>query len=124
MIKVPPYLKPGDTIGIVCPAGYMTFERAQTCIDTLGDWGYKTKIGRTLGSNSSNYFSGTDGERLQDLQQMINDDDVRAVLCARGGYGIGRIIDQLDFKKFVRQPKWLVGFSDVTVLHAHVYSNF
>ena len=124
MIKFPPYLKAGDTIGIVCPAGYMTFERAQTCIDTLGDWGYKTKIGRTLGSSSSNYFSGTDGERLQDLQQMIDDDDVRAVLCARGGYGIGRIIDRLDFKKFVRQPKWLVGFSDVTVLHAHVYSNF
>jgi muramoyltetrapeptide carboxypeptidase len=77
-----------------------------------------------LGSSSANYFSGTDAERLQDLQEMMDDDNVQAVLCARGGYGIGRIIDQLDFRKFIRRPKWLVGYSDVTVLHAHVYSNF
>ena len=102
----------------------MALEKAQTCIDTLGHWGYKTKIGRTLGSSSPNYFSGTDAERLQDLQEMMDDDNVQAVLCARGGYGIGRIIDQLDFRKFIRRPKWLVGYSDVTVLHAHVYSNF
>jgi muramoyltetrapeptide carboxypeptidase len=124
MTKVPPYLKPGDTIGIVCPAGYMALERVQTCIDTLGQWGYKTKIGRTLGGSSENYFSGNDDERLHDLQEMMNDDNVHAVLCARGGYGVGRIIDRLNFKKFIRQPKWLIGFSDVTVLHAHIYSNF
>jgi muramoyltetrapeptide carboxypeptidase len=124
VIKIPPYLKSGDTIGIVCPAGYMSFEKAQTCINTLHEWGYKTKIGKTLGSNSENYFSGTDEERLQDLQQMMDDDSVQAVLCGRGGYGIGRIIDKINFKKFVRQPKWLIGFSDVTVLHTHIYSNY
>ena len=124
MTKVPPYLKPGDTIGIVCPAGYMALEKAQTCIDTLEQWGYKTKIGRTLGSSSANYFSGSDDERLLDLQEMMDDDNVQAVLCGRGGYGIGRIIDHINFKKFIRQPKWLIGFSDVTVLHAHIYSNF
>jgi muramoyltetrapeptide carboxypeptidase len=124
VIKTPPYLKSGDTIGIVCPAGYMSFEKAQTCINTLHEWGYKTKIGKTLGSNSENYFSGTDEERLQDLQQMMDDDSVQAVLCGRGGYGIGRIIDKINFKKFVRQPKWLIGFSDVTVLHTHIYSNY
>ena len=124
MIKIPPYLKPGDTVGIVCPAGYMSLEKAHTCIQTLGEWGYKTKIGKTLGGNSGNYFSGNDTERLQDLQEMIDDDNVHAVLCGRGGYGIGRIIDQINFEKFRRQPKWLIGFSDVTVLHTHVYTNY
>ena len=124
VIKIPPYLKPGDTIGIVCPAGYMPFEKAQTCIDTLHHWGYKTQTGKTLGSDSENYFSGTDDQRLEDLQKMLDDDNVQAVLCARGGYGIGRIIDRIDFKKFIKQPKWLIGFSDVTVLHAHIYSNY
>lgn len=124
MIKIPPYLKPGDAIGIVCPAGYMPFEKAQTCIDTLHRWGYKTKIGTTLGGNSQTYFSGTDEERLADLQEMLDDDDVHAILFGRGGYGIGRIINRVDFKRFVRHPKWLIGFSDVTVLHAHIFSNY
>ena len=124
MTKVPPYLKPGDTIGIVCPAGYMPLEKAQTCINTLHQWGYKTKVGKTLGGGSETYFSGTDEERLEDLQEMMDDSSVRAILCGRGGYGIGRIIDRVNFKKFVKQPKWLIGFSDVTVLHAHIYSNY
>lgn len=124
MIKIPPYLKPGDTIGIVCPAGYMPLEKAQACIDTLHQWRYKTKIGKTLRGNSETYFSGTDEERLEDLQQMMDDNSVHAVLCGRGGYGIGRIIDRVSFKKFIKQPKWLIGFSDVTILHAHLYSNY
>ena len=124
MVKIPKYLQPGDTIGIVCPAGYMPFEKAQTCIDTLHQWGYRTKIGATLGGNSQTYFSGTDEERLADLQEMIDDDNVQAVLCGRGGYGIGRIINKINFKKFARYPKWLIGFSDVTVLHAHIYRNY
>lgn len=124
MIRLPPYLIPGDTIGIMCPAGYMAFEKAQTCINTLQEWGYKTKIGKTLGSDSENYFSGTDDERLQDLQEMLDDAEVSAILFGRGGYGIGRIIDKIRFKKFKKNPKWLIGFSDVTVLHAHIYTNF
>jgi len=124
MIRIPPYLQPEDAIGIVCPAGYMPLEKAQTAIDILKGWGYKIKIGRTLGSNSANYFSGTDEERLNDFQQMLDDDEVKAVFCARGGYGIGRIIEQIDFKKFKQNPKWVAGFSDVTVLHSHIYSNY
>ena len=124
MIKIPPYLKHGDCIGILCPAGYMALEKAQTCIQTLRDWGYQVKIGKTLGSQSQNYFSGTDEERLQDFQQMLDDDEVKAILCARGGYGVGRIIDQINFKKFKKAPKWIIGFSDVTVLHAHIHSNY
>lgn len=124
MIRTPSYLQKGDTIGIVCPAGYMSLEKAQTCINTLQDWGYKIKIGKTLGSDSQNYFSGTDEERLNDFQQMLDDDEVKGILCARGGYGIGRIIEQINFKKFQQTPKWVIGFSDVTILHSHIYSNY
>lgn len=102
----------------------MALEKAQTCIDTLHQWGFNTKIGKTLGSSSKNYFSGTDEERLQDLQNMMDDDKVQAILCGRGGYGIGRMIDDINFKKFSKQPKWLIGYSDVTILHAHIYSNY
>src|ERR1700722_7691224 len=116
MIKTPSYLQAGETIGIVCPAGYMNFEKAKTCIDTFESWGYKIKIGKTLGSDSQNYFSGNDKERLADFQKMLDDDEMKAVFCARGGYGIGRIIEQVDFKKFKKNPKWVIGFSDVTIL--------
>lgn len=124
MVKVPPYLEPGDTIGITCPAGYMAAVKAQTCIDTLQQWGYKVKVGATLGSDSTTYFSGTDDERLHDFQSMLDDDTVKAILCGRGGYGMGRIIDKIDFKAFKKSPKWIIGFSDITVLHSHLYSNY
>lgn len=123
MTIIPPYLKPGDTIGIVCPAGYMPFEKAQTCIETLTAWGFKVIPGKTLG-NQFNYFSGTDKERLHDLQHMMDDKSIDAILCGRGGYGTGRIIDQLDFSKFMKHPKWIVGFSDITILENHLLANY
>jgi muramoyltetrapeptide carboxypeptidase len=123
MTTIPPYLKKGDTIGIVCPAGFMPLEKLQTCISVLAEWGYKVKIGKTVG-NQFNYFSGTDKERLDDLQQMLDDHSVHAILCGRGGYGVGRIIDNLNFKKFRKNPKWIIGFSDITILHWHIYSRF
>jgi muramoyltetrapeptide carboxypeptidase len=124
MVKIPPYLQPGQTIALVCPAGYMAMEKAQTCIDVLQQWGYKVKVGTTVGSFSSTYFSGTDEERLINFQQILDDDSVHAVLCARGGYGVTRIIDHIDFKKFKKHPKWIIGFSDITVLHSHIHSNY
>lgn len=124
MVKTPPYLVKGNTIGIVCPAGYMAAERVQKCVARLIEWGYRVKLGKTVGSASDNYFSGSDGERLADLQEMIDDDEVSAVLFGRGGYGITRIIDDISFKKFSAKPKWLIGFSDITVLHSHVFSNY
>ena len=124
MIKIPPYLKKGNTIGITCPAGYMAKEKAQSCIDTLQRWGFEVMVGKTLGSSSNNYFSGTDEERLNELQAMMDDDGINAILCGRGGYGVGRIIDQLDFTRFKKKPKWIIGFSDITILHAHIYSNY
>jgi muramoyltetrapeptide carboxypeptidase len=124
MSTIPPYLKKGDKIGIVSPAGYMPVEKMQACIESLDAWGYNVQLGTTTHSNSSNYFSGTDDERLEDLQNMLDDHSVKAVLCARGGYGMSRIIDRISFKRFLKRPKWIIGFSDITVLHAHIYSNF
>jgi len=124
MIATPPYLQKGDVIGIVCPSGFMPVEKASECIRVLNEeWGFQTKVGKTLG-NEFNYFSGTDEQRLSDFQQMLDDDGIKAILCARGGYGLSRIIDKIDFKKFKRQPKWIIGYSDVTVLHSHLYSNY
>ena len=124
MIKIPPYLKKGDTIGITCPAGYMAAEKVQTCIEVLQQWGYKVKKGNTVGGSSSTYFSGTDDERLAELQQMLDDKNITAILCGRGGYGTGRIVEQIDFKKFRKYPKWIIGFSDITVLHSHINRQF
>ena len=124
MIETPPYLEKGDIIGLVCPSGYMPVEKASECIRVLNEeWGFRTKIGKTLG-NQFNYFSGTEEERLNDFQQLLDDDEVKAILCARGGYGLSRIIDKINFKKFKKQPKWIIGYSDVTVLHSHLYSNY
>ena len=123
-MTIPPYLKPGDTIGLICPAGYMPAEKVQACVQTLKDWGYEVRVGATVGSNSTNYFSGTDEERRNELQQMLDDDTIHAIMCARGGYGLGRIIDDLNFKKFRDSPKWLIGFSDITILLSHVFSRY
>lgn len=120
MIKIPPYLKKGDTIGITCPAGYMAAAKAMTCISTLQQWGFDVMVGKTLGSGSDNYFSGTDEDRRDELQAMLDDERIDAILFGRGGYGMGRIIDQLDFTRFKKKPKWLIGFSDITVLHCHL----
>jgi len=124
MVKIPPYLLPGDTIGVVCPAGYISPEKTESAIQTFQDWGYQVKIGKTLGTDTGNYFSGTDKERLNDFQSMLDDDDIQAVFCARGGYGTGRIIEEISFKKFKKNPKWIIGFSDITILHSHIYSNY
>jgi len=121
---LPPFLQPGDTIAIVCPSGFMAREKAQTCIDTLQQWGYKVRIGATLDSDSENYFSGTNEQRLADLQHALDDTAVNAVFCGRGGYGLSRIIDALDFTAFRQTPKWLIGYSDITVLHAHVLTRY
>ncbi|MDR3711378.1 MAG: LD-carboxypeptidase [Puia sp.] len=124
MVTLPPALQPGDTIGLVCPAGYMSGDKARVCIEALHQWGYHVRVGTTLGSDSGNYFSGTDEQRLADLQQMLDDPAIKAILCGRGGYGVGRIIDRIDFSAFKKTPKWIIGFSDITVLHAHIYANY
>ena len=119
----PPYLKEGDNIGIVCPAGYMPAESAETALKVFKEWGFKVTPGITFGKKH-NYFAGTDDERLYDLQHMMDDPAIDAIFCARGGYGTGRIIERLSFRKFCKRPKWIIGFSDITVLHSHLFANY
>jgi len=121
--KIPPYLKKGDTIGISSPAGYITLQEIEPAILKLKEWGFNIKIGTTIGKRDFT-FGGTDAERLADFQQLLDDEKVSCILCARGGYGFIRIIDSLHFKKFTKKPKWIIGFSDITVLHSHLNANF
>ena len=100
----------------------MPRSKMSTCFKVLREeWGFQVVEGKTLGTGDG-YFSGTDEERAADLQSMLDNEEVDAILCARGGYGVGRIIDRLDFTAFQKRPKWLIGFSDITVLHAHILS--
>lgn len=121
--KRPPYLKQGDIIGITCPAGFITHEEVEPAIQQMESWGFKVVKGKTVGARDFT-FGGTDLERLEDLQQMMNDTSIRAIMCARGGYGAVRIVDHLDFSVFKISPKWLIGFSDITILHCHLNSNY
>jgi muramoyltetrapeptide carboxypeptidase len=113
----PQNLQAGDVIGMVCPAGTIPLEKVQKCVETLASWGYQVKLGSTVGGKHFTY-SGTDAERAADLQNMMDDSSVKAILCARGGYGLSRIINDLDFTGMLAHPKWVIGFSDITVLHA------
>lgn len=115
----PPYLKPGDKVAIVAPAKNISAERIDNAIQILTSWGLEVSTGRHV-LGSFNYFSGTDEERAADFQEALDDEKIRAVFCARGGYGTVRIIDQLNFERFRNNPKWIIGYSDITVLHSHV----
>lgn len=119
-IKTPPYLQPGDTIGITCPAGFSLLETIQPSIDIIQSWGYKIRLGNTIGK-MDHTFGGTDAERAADFQQMMDDITIKAILCATGGYGAVRMLDLLNFKAFKNNPKWVIGFSDITVLHSHLH---
>jgi muramoyltetrapeptide carboxypeptidase len=121
--KIPQYLKKGDTIGITSAAGYITLVDCNDAINMIQSWGFAIKMGSTVGTKSFT-FGGTDEERIADLQQMLDDDSLKAIMIARGGYGLVRIIDKLNFTKFIKRPKWIIGFSDVTVLHSHINKNF
>lgn len=121
--KIPPYLVVGDTIGITCPAGHITSAEIEPSIIQMKSWGFNVVIGNTVDKRDFT-FGGTDEERLADLQQMLDDPKIKAIMCARGGYGAIRILDQLDFSKYKSSPKWLIGFSDITILHSHINTNY
>ena len=118
--KIPLYLKHGDTIGITSPASYISMADIQSAVQLIESWGFKIEIGNVIGKKDFTY-GGSDEERAADLQSMLDSPDIKAILCARGGYGLVRIIDRLNFKHFAANPKWIVGFSDITVLHSHVH---
>ncbi|MCC7524622.1 MAG: LD-carboxypeptidase [Chitinophagaceae bacterium] len=121
--RIPPSLKSGDAIGITAPAGHITAEELKPAIQQMESWGLRIKLGNTIGKRDFG-FGGTDAERAADFQQMLDDPSIKAIMCARGGYGSIRIVDQLNFSKFLNKPKWIIGFSDITVLHCHIASNF
>ncbi len=120
---IPRYLRTGDIIGITAPAGHIKAEEILPAIQQMEGWGFKIKLGETIGKMDYT-FGGTDEERAKDFQNMMDDPSIKAIMCARGGYGMVRIIDMLDFSKFVTKPKWIIGFSDVTVIHAHLNRNY
>jgi len=114
---IPPYLKPDSKIRIVSPAGKIKEERIAPAVEWFKKQGYKVELGKHIFAQHFQ-FAGTDTQRLEDLQTAFDDPKTDAIICSRGGYGTVHIIDKLDFTKFKKHPKWLVGFSDVTILHS------
>ena len=119
----PPDLVPGDRIGIVAPARKVNREEMAPALETIRLWGFEAVEGDHL-YGEHHQFSGTDAERTADMQRMLDDDSVKAVFCARGGYGSVRVIDRLDFTNFQKKPKWIAGYSDITVFHSHIHTQF
>jgi len=117
----PTQLKKGDKIGVIAPARKISREEISLAVDLLKSWGIEVVFGKNLFSEQ-NQFSGSDEERGEDLQTMLDDNSVKAIISARGGYGTLRIIDKIDFTSFKKNPKWIVGFSDITVLHSHIHN--
>ncbi len=115
----PPSLKKGDTVAIVSTARKNIDDNLKPAIDLLKSWGLEVKIGSTIGLDL-NQLAGTDEQRAQDFQEQLDNPNIKMIWCVRGGYGTVRMIDLLDFTKFKQSPKWIVGFSDVTVLHSHL----
>ena len=118
----PPYLKKGDKVAITCPAKKLPNPMTDA-ISLLQSWGLEVILGETL-NLSFHQFAGDDAQRAQDLQRLVDDDSIKAIIAARGGYGTIRMIDKVDFGRLTQNPKWLVGFSDITLLHTHLYNNF
>ncbi|MFN2379463.1 MAG: LD-carboxypeptidase [Bacteroidales bacterium] len=115
----PPCLKEGDRVRVVAPSGVVNRDRCEAGISLLERWGLVVERGRHL-YGGYNIFSGSDGERLSDLQEALDDTGVKAIFCARGGYGLSRIVDRIDYRIFMDNPCWIVGYSDITALHIWV----
>jgi muramoyltetrapeptide carboxypeptidase len=122
-MEKPQALKIGDKVSIISTARKISLEEVQPAINLLTDWGLEVVLGENLFAED-HQFAGTKVQRLSDLQQALNNDEIKAVFCARGGYGTVQLIDQIDFSHLKKQPKWIVGYSDVTVMHNHINQNF
>lgn len=121
-MKTPGQLSVGDSVGIISTARKISAQEIQPAVEVFEKWGLNVVKGKNI-HKSWNQFAGTDEERLLDLQQMLDDPQIKAVVCARGGYGTARIIDRVDFTQFEKNPAWIVGYSDVTALHSHIHNN-
>jgi len=122
-MQKPNRLKKGDKVVIISTARKISGEEIQPALELLQRWGLEVVLGDNL-YQEEHQFSGTTNERVNDLQKALDDSTIKAVFCARGGYGTVKIIDEIHFSKFIESPKWIVGYSDVTVLHNHINQNF
>ena len=113
----PPYLQPGDQVAVISPAGAIEPAVIEEAVKTLRSWELEPVIGKHAAAKYG-YFAGNDNQRAEDMQWALDTEDIRAIFCTRGGYGSMRIVEQLDYSIFQGSPKWLVGFSDITVFHA------
>lgn len=116
----PLFLKPGDHVAIAAPARKISQQELAPAVKLLQSWGLEVVIPEHL-FDEENQFAGSDDTRAALMQHLLDAPDIRAIFCARGGYGTVRIIDRLDFSNFAQSPKWLVGYSDITVLHSHIH---
>ncbi len=121
-MKMPEFLNAGDKVAIVAPASFIR-GNIDEAVAILQGWGLEVQSGKSV-SSSYHQFAGDDDLRATDLQEALNDPEIKAVFAARGGYGTVRIIDKIDFTAFIRHPKWVIGFSDITVLHSHIQQSF
>lgn len=117
---IPPFLKQGDKVAIIATARKITIDEIQPAIDLLKSWGLIPIIGNSIGTQHFQ-FADTDQQRATDLQFFLDAPDIKAIWCARGGYGTARIIDQLSWQAFCTYPKWVIGYSDITALQAHIW---
>ncbi|MGI4870404.1 MAG: S66 peptidase family protein [Janthinobacterium lividum] len=115
----PPFLAPGQRVALVATARKISADEVAAAVQTLTAWGLTVVLGESIGA-ASHQFAGSDELRRRDLQHQLDDPTIRAIFCARGGYGTARLVDELDFSGFIASPKWVVGFSDITVLHCHL----
>ena len=122
-LKQPPYLKTGDTVAIVAPSGILKnrTDEVQQAQALLNSWGLHSVLGKHVFSKAD-HFAGTDDERCEDLQEALDNPKISAIWCARGGYGTVRILDKLDYSTFKQNPKWLIGYSDITALHNQIHN--
>ena len=118
-LTMPEYLKKGDTVGILATARKIDLATLQPGIKLLESWGLKVVIGKTIGKEQ-NQLAGADWQRATDFQEMLDNPNIKAIWAAKGGYGTVRIVDRINFENFKKKPKWVIGFSDVTVLHSHI----
>lgn len=118
----PPALKIGDTVALICTARKIDVTELQFAVELFNNWGLKVVMGKSI-YLSEHQFAGNDKARANDLQNMLNDKNIKAIVVARGGYGTVRIIDKIDFSIFKQHPKWVVGYSDITVLHSHIHKH-
>ncbi len=115
-MRIPPYLNEGDEVAIVAPSFSVDSKKIEDAVKVLESWGLKPRLGEHIFA-AEGPFAGNDAQRLEDIQKMLNAPEIKAILFARGGYGATRIIDKIDFSALRKSPKWLVGFSDITVFH-------